>query len=1045
MATTGPKRAHNIWSIPATEPFLKVLAKALQDGSLLQSGGKPASALDLAETTILLPTNRAVRALQAAFLEASPNRALILPKIRSISQGDEDQTLIAQSVHAVGQSLEELLAHQAMPELERRLKLTELVLMWSRAMRAQTVDDPAQVMTAAGAGTPAQASKLAGELAQLLDLVETEGVDLNALKDLVPEDFAEHWGKTLTFLKIVTETWPQVLNERQMTSAVRERNRRLEAEAMRYVAQPPAYPVFVAGVTGSIPATRQLIKAVAELPNGAVVLPAFDGILAQDERALIAEQHPEHPQFGLLTLLAEIGVDPDNVRSLGSPVTQEAAARQMFLHQAMRPPAGTAQWPAYVADANKEDVEKGLNSIEVVEAPTAADEAEVVALVLREALETPGRTAALVSPDRLLARRVVTRLEAWGIKVDDSAGRPFRKTPPGAYLDLVIEAWSSQFAPEAVVALLKHPFARLGLDAFSAKKAARALEIGALRGPVFAAGLDGIAKRLSAAHGAQENGRAASRAARQLWSEDWINAQTVLKNVSDAFAPLSTLEGKTVPLHTFARAHVTVAEALAKTPEPDRPTLLWQGDAGEAGWTLFQGMLDPGVASLALEADDYPDFYRGLVASENVRARVPLHPRLAIWGPFEARLQQPDVVVLGSLNDGTWPEAADPGPWLNRPMREALKLPQPEAAIGYLAHDMASLLAGPRVVMTRALKIDGVPTVASRWLLRIKALLTGLDCQHVLNSKKPWLAWARSRDAAPVRMPARRPEPAPPVVLRPRKLSVTAIEKWLADPYAIYAQHILQLEPMPDLGASPDASLRGQILHEAMGRFAQRYPSALPADIKTALMTEARAAMGEALIHERVRAFWWPRLERFAEWFAETEQQRRTGVQHSLAEVEGAMVLAGAELPFTLKARADRLDVTPSGVVIYDYKTGSAPSQAAVIEGRSPQLPLEAAIVAAQGFAGIASAEPTALKYISAKGGEPPGVETLIKVDDVRALVSDQVRRLEDLIKRYDHEATPYLALRRPNGFDGHYRNSSYGQLARVKEWSGDDGEGGEA
>ncbi|MFM2423518.1 MAG: hypothetical protein RL291_2048, partial [Pseudomonadota bacterium] len=659
-----------VTTIPATAPFLRVLAKAIMDGDLPRKGGPKPKLEDIAHYTILMPTNRAARALSQAFVELSPDRALLLPRIRPISRGEEDLQLMAAAVSG-RVTADDIALQDAIPNLDRRLILTELVMKWSAAMRAGAGGDRLAPTAAAGAGTPSQAAKLAAELAQLMDLVETEGVRLDALKTLVPAEYAEHWGQTLEFLEIVMAMWPAVLAEKGLVAPAERRNASLRAEAERMRTLPPQHPVIVAGVTGSIPATRDLMAAVAALPQGAIVLPAFDLTVDEAELALIRDEHPEHPQHGLARLLFQLGVAPGDVEVLGSDGTRDEIERRAFLTEAMRPPAGTAQWPAYVARTDRKRLAQALTTIERIEAPTAADEAEAVALVLREAVETPGRTAALVSPDRLLARRVVARLEAWGIRVDDSAGRPFRKTAPGAFLDLVLECWSTGFAPADVVALLKHPFARLGLSTFDVRKAARALEIGALRGPVLASGLKGIADQLERARGAQSTGRAHSRAAQRLWDEDWNNAADLLKRLTEAYARLTALDGKTASLADFARAHVTVAEAIALTPEGEEARL-WQEDAGAAGRELVEGLMDERVARLPLSAGDYPEFYRGLVAQENVRSRVPLHPRISIWGPFEARLQQPEVVVLGSLNDGTWPDAADPGPWLNRPMRKAL-------------------------------------------------------------------------------------------------------------------------------------------------------------------------------------------------------------------------------------------------------------------------------------------------------------------------------------------------------------------------------------
>jgi ATP-dependent helicase/nuclease subunit B len=688
--------------------------------------------------------------------------------------------------------------------------------------------------------------------------------------------------------------------------------------------------------------------------------------------------------------------------------------------------------------------------VSLIEAPTAQDEAEVVALILREALEVPGRTAALISPDRMLARRVGIRLRAWGIELDDSAGRPFAKTVPGAFLNLVADAVSTDFEPAAVTALLKHPLMRVGLPAVGVRRAARALELAAFRTTYLGQGLNGVEIALErAAQDAQgvKGGVRVHRAVKRLWDEDWNTARDLVQRLKTAFAPMVALSIITepIPLHRHVAAHIATAEALARTDAPGSdpeageaaPTSpVWNEEAGRAGSLFFTSLLDQNLAGPDLTATDYPDFYRSLIAGENVRGRIPVHPRLSIWGPFEARLQQPDIVILGSLNEATWPEAADPGPWLNRPMRAALGLPSPEEKIGYAAHDFTSLLGAERVYLTRSQKRDGNPAVPSRWLMRMTALLGGLGLDACLKPKSPWLAWARSRDTSGAHSPVKAPAPTPPFAMRPRKLSVTAIETWMANPYAIFAGYVLALEPLSELGREPDASLKGQMIHDALGRFAANYPAQLPADPARELMRHVRDVLQSYQAHPRVTAFWLPRFERFAIWFGETEAARRLGTERVLAEIGGAEVLAVRSGAFTLTGRADRIDIAQDGLIITDYKTGYAPTDNRVIGGSAPQLPLEAAIALAGGFANVPERGVRALSYIRVTGGEPPGESRIVKAPDVAALAALARNGLIRLVDDFDQPETPYRALRRAE-FADHYRYDGFAHLARVAEWSG--------
>ena len=584
---------------------------------------------------------------------------------------------------------------------------------------------------------------------------------------------------------------------------------------------PPDGPVIVAGVTGSIPATAELMQIVAELPLGAIVLPGLDRSLDDDARARIVRDHPEHPQSGLLRLLRTLQIDAGRVRQLAigaGPNWRDA--RNKLISEVMRPSATTDAWHTLPARVDQAEANAALRNVSYLSAPNAQDEAEAIALILREAAEHSGRTAALVSPDRLLARRVAVRLEAWGIRVDDSAGRPFAKTVPGAFLDLVIDAVAKGFEPKSLMALLKHPLTRLGRSAFDIRRAARALEIAAFRTPYLGSGLDGIDAALERASQDVANGRRRGAVVARLWDEDWQLARRLVADIGAACDPLIALFGaqSAHPLATIAHAHVATAESLSAVPDQTEDgEQLWRDEAGTAGARLFTGLLDRDLPAPELKAQDYPDFYRTLVVNEAVRPQIPTHPRIFIWGPFEARLLQPDVVILGSLNDGTWPEAADPGPWLNRPMRRDLGLPSPEEQIGYAAHDFSQMLGAETVYLTRSETVDGDPAVPSRWILRLQTVLAKLAISDVLEPDKPWLNWARARDAIAAPRQIRRPEPRPALSLRPRRLSVSAVETWIANPYAIFADRVLRLSALPPLGNDPDAGLRGSVVHEALG------------------------------------------------------------------------------------------------------------------------------------------------------------------------------------------------------------------------------------
>jgi ATP-dependent helicase/nuclease subunit B len=1018
-----------LYTIPPSAPFLSTLASAVLNGDLPVPGGAKLDALELPRAIIYLPTRRAVRALRDAFLDAAGGRAVLLPSIRALGDPDEDAAIIFGGEGNAEEGFAGAGGARSIGPLERRLALMRLVLAWSKKLHESGAARPDQVVPPVA--TPAQASYLAADLGNLMDFIESEEVDLSALEELAPEEHAVHWQHTIEFLKIVTEHWPAHLAEQRLVSPTARRNALMDFEADRLLAAPPAGPVIAAGSTGTVPATARLLKVIASLPNGAVVLPGLDFSLDPESWARLPE-HPEHPQTGMAELLTKLGATRDDVACVpGSEPGERQQARLGFVGEMLRPAGETDRWQAFLQDdAAPVRLASGLAGLQTLETPTAHDEAEAIALVLRETIETPGKTAALITPDRTLARRVAARLKAYDLVIDDSAGVPVARTVPGGFLDLVIGAASADFAPPELMALLKHPLTLLGREPAKIRDAARSLERIAFRDIYVGQGLAGAADAVTAARNKESRHRGA------VSRDDERVALRLVEDLKAAFAPLSALFADAHP-HTAARlaeAHGAATEALAKD-RAGSSSHLWEGTAGEAMSVLLAELIAEGGRVLLAPAD-YAPFYRSLLAGRVARPRRRAHPRLFIWGPLEARLQQPDVVVLGSLNEGFWPRPQEASPWLSRPMAAKLGLPAPERRIGLSAHDFAQALAAPTVYLSRAVKVDGVPTVPSRWLQRLNALVAAAKLKGRIAPEQPWAAWARERDSAPAFTPVDPPRPRPPVDARPRRLSVTRVEHMLANPYAIFARYILGLEALKPLGELPDNAMRGQIVHHALHQFALNHPKGLPDDIAAELIASADNLLSALGGSPRVEAFWRPGFARFAKWFAETEPARRSGIDSVVAEVDGALDLQ-VERGFRLTARADRIDLCEDGsAVIYDYKTGRVPAPNQVNKLYAPQLPLEAAIVAGGGFVAVGAREVRGLNYIRASGRGDGGEQQQAANASPASLAEKALADLTRLIAHFDREDTAYEAQRRPGtAFSRIYDYDDYAHLARLAEW----------
>ncbi len=1027
--------APRLYTVAPDVPFLDTLARTILGGDLPVAGGKPPGKLDLSGWTILLPTRRAVPALREAYLRLCGDTAMLLPRIRPLGDVDEDALILSAPPGAGSDAELALSLAPAIGPMERRMALTKLILSWSR-LNAGRVDDEGFRTPA----TPAQASSLAVQLGALMDEFDIEQTDWESLKTLVPEQFSDHWQVTLDFLKIVTEHWPRHLEEQGLMAPYARHDALMAAETKRLLSSPPDGPVIAAGSTATRPATAALLKAVAMLPNGAVVLPGLDLDLDEGSWQAITAPvpHPEHPQFGMNQFLAHLGVTRADVMALGTTAME---GRVQIISEAMRPAGTTQKWLTFAQSADRGAIAHALEGVTRIEAPTEQDEAEVISLLLRNAVEEPGRSAALVTPDRTLARRVSVRLEKWKLAVEDSAGTPLGKTLPGSFMDALAEASGSDFAPVPLLGLLKHPLTRLGREPADMRRAARHLELIALRQPAMGKGLEAHREAVARVRSHLQEGRRVHPALRRLKPEDWNSVGKLLDDLDKAVLTLAEFlktPDKGCRLVDLVRAHVQAGEAFA-ADEGASFASLWRGEAGEALAGLFESLLYSDGADLEIAPREYAELYRSFVAGVAVRPRAPTHPRIHIWGPLEARLQRPDMVVLGGLNEGVWPATPETDPWLSRPMRASIGLPAPERRIGLSAHDVAQLMGVGEVYLTRAQKVGGAPSVPSRWLLRLGAVLDALELKDALKPEQPWLEWARTRDAVETVEPVPAPAPRPPVSARPTRLSVTRIEAWIANPYAIFARDILKLTKLDELAFEPGAALKGTLVHDALQRFTQSYPDRLPDAIAAELMRHATALFAEFGNYARITAFWRGQLAVFAHWFEATEPGRRRGVERVFAEVPGKLILDGAE-GFILSAVADRIDLGEDGTLrIYDYKTGGVPTPKNVDETKAPQLSLEAVIAQAGGFEEISAAPVSRLAYIRARGyGEGGEERDAGKKVSVHDLAGNALEHLENLVKAYADEAQPYTSLRRA-GFD--YRYDDYAHLARLQEWQAGGGE----
>lgn len=978
-----------VFTIAAGAPFGETLARGLID----RVGPGPFA---LSDVTIYLPTRRAARNFGEASARVSGGAAW-LPDFRALGDSDEDDFLF-------DMASEGLDLPPAISAIRRQLLLAAMIERWSESR---------------GEPLPySQAAALAESLAKVMDDVERQGADLGKLEDLAPAPLAAHWQNASRFLTLIRDQWPSLLAAEGAVNPAARRNLAIETLAERLQGSPPSGMVIAAGSTGSIPATAKLLGVIANLPKGALVLPGLDRDI--DERSWRGLD-PGHPQYGLKQLLDSIGIDRATVADWFGACPNPA--RETLLREALRPAPTTDAWRA-LADAGGGDIAHGLDGLTLVTAPDPAQEALTIALALRETLEHEGRTAALVTPDRMLARRVAAELGRWQIAIDDSAGRPLAHTSAGAFLCQAAEAAEANFAPVPLLALLKHPFAGLGDDPAAFRARTRALDRLALRGLRPDPGLDGIAKAIAhALEDAHDNDTKAECQALTGW---WANVAAALAPLEQAFARPE------IPLDDLIAIHLKAGERLSCADGTDCP--VWRDVDGEAAALFFDQLREAATGLPPFEPAAYPSLLRTLMMKAPVRPRFNRHRAIAILGPLEARLQSFDLTILGGLNEGSWPGAATADPWFSRPMRKSLGLEQPERQIGLAALDFASLAAGGEVLLTRAAKADGAPTIASRWLQRLTQLTAGLE---LAISAGPYAELVRHLGAVTPQPPILPPTPKPPVETRPRKLSVTEIETWLRDPYAIYARHVLRLKPLEPLDAPTGALERGTALHRILEIYKQRFAGPPPDDAVAQLLAVAEEVFAQLAVPQAALAIWRPRFAKAAHWFVTLERERSDHIARSLLEIHGRMTFSGAPGgDFALTGVADRIDLLKTGkAAILDYKSGRPPSNPQVKELLAPQLPLEGVMLAAGGFPGLDRLQTEELLYLHIAGGADGG--KVQSIPDAAALIEKARAQLAARIAVFDNPATPYRSRVRPFSLSS---EGDYDHLARVREWSASGG-----
>lgn len=1010
----------HLFSIAPHAPFLPTLVARILDGTLPNPAPSP---FGLADLTILVPTRRARLALADAFL-ARCGPAMLLPDIRTIGDTDDTEEPFLPPFDAPP-------FPRVATTLARRLTLARLISAWIAAA------DKAPFSTTGASGfasppSPAEILGLADSLGTLIDDCEIEKIPPSALRELPVGSLSEHWQESLKFLEIALDTWPQILAECGQIDPSRLRNLRLERQAEIAALVYAGRPVIAAGSTGSIPATARLLGAIAQLPDGALVLPGLDtSMTIETHKSLLntAAAPHGHPQYGLARLLARLGCGVGEVEELAPA----PAPRTQLVRRALALAQDTAHWNE--TRPTPEQIAAACAGLSILAARSEDEEARAVAVAARAA-RAELKTVGIVTPDRNLARRIAAELRRFEIDVDDSAGAPLFQSRAGRLVRQAIALVAEDWAPVPLIALMRNRHVTLGRSRAELAGLTDQIELALLRGQRLGHGPDG----LRAAIDANLDNRLQYPRLR-LTSDQADALRGLIANLEAALAPLSAL-AKSKAFHAADLAAAIAAAIAALTGAGSPHQAVPEGGDALTKWTQEATILAGDGPVFA--AHHLAEAFEGLIAGLSVRVPAPKDSGIAIWGLLEARLLSTDLTILAGVNEGLWPAPADPGPWLSRNMAIAIGLEPEERRQGQMAHDFEMALGGKEVLMTYAERVGANPALPSRLLQRLEAFL-GQNAQTQMRDRgAKTLQIARALDNVPVMAPARPPLPSPPASTRPRSLSITEVEKLIRSPFDLYARYVLGLLPLEPLGADPGHRERGTLIHDIFARVMSEANLSDPAalDKLLAIADETFAGLDAAAGR---RAIWRRRLRVQGEKFLAFERGREARVAARYMEQSARWELKISGERFELRGRADRIDRLNDGTYeIIDFKTGSVPIPKDMTGFLAPQLLLEAAMVSAGAFTGIPPGPVSALTYLRLPA-DPTGFElkpfALPAEQSIAATAEALMIHLLGRIETFlfsDTQAMPARIL--PNlkqNFAG-----DYDHLARVAEWTAIDGQG---
>ena len=990
-----------VYNIAPGGDFLHVLAREILLGFPFAQNQREKPPLP--NWTILLPTRRAARILGSILAENCGQNSLLLPSINPIGDIDDGR------LKDVGAAV----------DIPAAISKTGQLFMMLDILKNWATQNPQAKIAAEIQASQLQSLGLADSLLQLVDQMETGETNLDMLAEAYHVELSDHRTALVNLLGLLKIELPRRLLQENLMGPAARRSLLIRLEAKRISHSKLSGPIIAAGSTGTIPATRALLTAITNHPNGSVVLPGLDLEMHDEDWTSIGF---DHPQFSLQTLIKEMKVERRDIIAISAGNQN----RNLMSRELMRPSSSAEKWHVILPRHNAE-MNAAIEKLHLVNAPDRHIEARAIALIMRHALETPNQTAALVTPDRDLAQRVKSELLRWDIVIDDSAGEPLNHYGLAALATLVLRALESGLNSADLLALLSHADCSLGMVRQEFNKNRRLLEIVVLRGYSSGTGFDAVKQSLTRALEAKRNKSHMHPLVSHMSDDDWLGLQKFVENITNIFTPLlqSNIDS--------GQEHLANFESILKQLAPNAD---WTKPENQSFYAVLEDLYDQTFRLQRGNFSAVSPLIHHVLREETFQFARQTHPRLAIYGVLEARLVPCDILVMGGLNEGRWPAQPDTGPWLNRPMRTLFGMPLPERDIGVSAHDFTQGLGYAKVYLTCSKRLDGAPQIPSRWLLRMQTIIqaAGLAAEVVIENS--WIDLAQALDASPTQVPHEKPKPHPPVAARPTRFSVTDVEKLIRDPYSIYAKKILKIEPLSELARTADAALRGTLYHEALKIWNQQQAHSISEDSQNLLLQIGERLFEPLRGDPEISAFWWSRFTRIAAWVAALEPSFRETLTKVHAEISGNIEFNISDTSYKLSAKADRIDILKDGTArIIDYKSGTPPTEKTVRSGISPQLPLEAAILLAEGFSPLTSTSISEMFYIHISGSKAGGNVIEISVDE--KLTLDQLAKMhlagfKSLLEKYQNSTQAYLPRVATQKEDD---KTDYDHLSRHKEW----------